>query len=154
MATGICNICGKEVHWRGGSGCRIADARCSCGGTVRGKTFGIPGKSAGSKMETCQVCGKRKYLFLHPQEDYQVQFSYGRGKEGEQIYPAGSPCCSAHNPRPLDDQDNFRIPFRSQAWCEIENRRERFLHAAAGGKGILKVWVPIPEAESAGGQGA
>jgi len=156
MATGICNICGKEVQWRGGRGCRIADARCSCGGTVRGKTLGVPGKNVGRKMETCQVCGRRAYLFLHPQEDYRVQFPpYGQGEGGKQkTHPAGSPCCSTHNPRPLDDQENFGIPFRSPEWCEIQNRHERFLHAAAGGKGKLTVWAPMPETESAGGQRA
>lgn len=35
MAWATCTKCGAEVHWRNGRGARMADLRCSCGGSLR-----------------------------------------------------------------------------------------------------------------------
>jgi hypothetical protein len=141
MAQGTCNNCGKDVEWDGSRGRKIANVRCpACGGSVKGKTRGMPGKNLGRKMKLCSVCGKKAYLFLYPQEPYRVaRHSELTGEN--RVYPAGSPCCSTHDPQELDYHDPLSIDDKEE-WAKAMNRHERFLHAARGGKGMIIVWLP------------
>jgi hypothetical protein len=133
MATGICNNCGKEVSWSARRGRTIKDVRCLCGGTVRGMTGGKPGKNLGRKMDTCIVCGKRAYLFLRPAEEYRTAGHHDPAhfEEAKQkVYPAGSPCCSNHEPRPLDHIDPLTLKGDSPEWHRARARMDNFIRAA------------------------
>lgn len=60
MAWAICSSCGKDVGWSARRGVVLADLRCSCGGTLRGKTAGLPCKNKGKTFQTCRLCNKKR----------------------------------------------------------------------------------------------
>jgi hypothetical protein len=95
------------------------------------ENFGKTGSNLGRRMEACAVCGSRKYLFLHPQEDYVVMHFAAKGSENK-TFPAGSPCCDNHDPHPVgfDHRAMENLQFRSVEWCELHNRLAAFRKAA------------------------
>lgn len=94
MSWGTCVECGHEVRWRATRGARIADARCTCGGKLRGK--GGSSSAAGRTYVNCCVCGRRvdaKHV-VTPDAPFRVLF--GPWDKRNVIYPAGSPRHSWH----------------------------------------------------------
>lgn len=109
MAWATCVKCGKDVHWHGCRGARLADARCACGGCLIGKTAGRRGGgNTGRKMDACAVCGRRRFLLKRPDGPWLPRYlschpelaraGFGPG----QALAAGAPCCSRHEPTPVD----------------------------------------------------
>ena len=142
MANATCNNCGKKVHWGAHRGCKLEEVRCpECGGTCHAENFGKTGSNLGRRMETCVVCGSRKYLFLRPQEDYIVMHFAAKGSENN-TFPAGSPCCDNHDPHPagFDPRAMDNLQFRSVEWCELHNRLAAFRKAA----GTRHPWLVDP----------
>lgn len=109
MAWATCVKCGKDVHWHGCRGARMADARCACGGSLQGKTAGRRGGgNSGRKIEACAVCGRRGFRLLHPAGPWIPRYmschpelareGFGLG----QALAAGAPCCGRHEPWEMD----------------------------------------------------
>ncbi len=145
MSYAICVDCGAKVHWRAKRGTRLEDQRCPhCGGKLRGKTAGQPGKSLGRRMDKCIICGRKGFVFLRPREPYKARwpgrFGYGGDlKTTEKIYPAGSPCCwHGHAIYPADPsfiipetiRDNVNDPEGKALWQASYARQDAFDVAA------------------------
>jgi hypothetical protein len=93
-----CGSCGQAAHVSFRRGVRLAEIACpGCGVT----DLHLPrregaGTTAGRSYETCVMCGKRRLSPLRP--GYEWEPKYALGDPGP--YPAGSPCCSSHEPVP------------------------------------------------------
>jgi hypothetical protein len=99
MPQVTCSGCGTETHVRFTRGARLASVACpGCGKhTLHMPRAGRP-EGAGFRYEDCVICGARKKHPLHP--PFEFTRKYPTDDEEADRYPAGSPCCSAHEPVP------------------------------------------------------
>lgn len=111
VATGICQRCGKSVRWSARRGSTIADARCPCGGSLRGVSH--PSATKGTTLATCMVCGKPRARLRTLTEPARLRFpGLVRGPAGERldpgaVYPAGTVLCATHETESADPTARF-----------------------------------------------
>jgi hypothetical protein len=117
----VCGSCGHGAHVSFRRGTRLAEIACpGCGA----KELRMPRRDgastpAGRTYETCVMCGKRRLSPLRP--GYEWEPKYAIGNPGP--YPAGSPCCSSHEPVPAARTTHARV---------ISDLEERLGPLAAG----------------------
>ena len=117
----VCGSCRHTADVPFRRGTRLAEIACpGCGA----KALRMPRRdgattTAGRSYETCVMCGKRRLSPLRP--GYEWEPKYALGDPGP--YPAGSPCCSSHEPVPAARAAHARV---------ISDLEERLGPLAAG----------------------
>lgn len=96
----VCQKCGHVGNVRFKRGTRLADIQCpGCGeyqlGMQRRSSQTVKGKT----YETCVMCGRRGLYLLHPAFEWEPKYGPYPPRNDER-YPAGSACCSIHEPVP------------------------------------------------------
>ncbi len=96
----VCGECGQRTNVRFRRGTRLADTPCPHCQKPQLKlpSAGQPSPNAGRTYEHCTICSRRGLHHKHPQFDWTPK--YGGAGDRDEVFPAGSPCCPAHQPVP------------------------------------------------------
>lgn len=106
MPYAICDVCGERRHYRNTRGSRIADMRCTCGGSLVAAMWKEGGwvkrtgntANAGRKRCVCAICGRNRLAGSRGSRTPTAPFA-----EGDRTFPAGTTVCWYHEIRLAED---------------------------------------------------